>query len=80
MITLFIKSLFLIFALSDQNKLIENENISVEYVFNLVEETKKKNTYNIKFILKNKALDQIQLQLYHHILLKNSYKRRLQIF
>tara|TARA_B100001939_G_scaffold61081_1_gene50101 strand:- start:5034 stop:5870 length:837 start_codon:yes stop_codon:yes gene_type:complete len=54
-ITLFIKSLFLIFALSDQNKLIENENISVEYVFNLVEETKKKNTYNIKFILKNKA-------------------------
>ncbi len=55
MITLFIKSLFLIFALSDQNKLIENENISVEYVFNLVEETKKKNTYNIKFILKNKA-------------------------
>ncbi len=55
MITVFIKSLFLIFALSDQNKLIENENISVEYVFNLVEETKKKNTYNIKFILKNKA-------------------------
>ena len=55
MITLFIKSLFLIFPLSDQNKLIENENISVEYVFNLVEETKKKNTYNIKFILKNKA-------------------------
>ena len=43
MITVFIKSLFLIFALSDQNKLIENENISVEYVFNLVEETKKKN-------------------------------------
>ena len=42
MITVFIKSLFLIFALSDQNKLIENENISVEYVFNLVEETKKK--------------------------------------
>ena len=55
MITVFIKSLFLIFTLSDQNKLIENENISVEYVFNLVEETKKKNTYNIKFILKNKA-------------------------
>ena len=55
MITVFIKSLFLIFALSDQNKLIENENISVEYVFNLVEETKKKNTYNIKFILKNKT-------------------------
>ena len=55
MITVFIKSLFLIFPLSDQNKLIENENISVEYVFNLVEETKKKNTYNIKFILKNKA-------------------------
>lgn len=55
MITVFIKSLFLIFALSDQNKLVENENISVEYVFNLVEETKKKNTYNIKFILKNKA-------------------------
>lgn len=55
MVTVFIKSLFLIFALSDQNKLIENENISVEYVFNLVEETKKKNTYNIKFILKNKA-------------------------
>lgn len=55
MITVFIKSLFLIFALSDQNKLIENENISVEYVFNLVEESKKKNTYNIKFILKNKA-------------------------
>ena len=55
MITVFIKSLFLVFALSDQNKLIENENISVEYVFNLVEETKKKNTYNIKFILKNKA-------------------------
>ena len=55
MITVFIKSLFLIFALFDQNKLIENENISVEYVFNLVEETKKKNTYNIKFILKNKA-------------------------
>ena len=55
MITVFIKSLFLIFALSDQNKLIENENISVEYVFNLIEETKKKNTYNIKFILKNKA-------------------------
>ena len=55
MITVFIKSLFLIFALSDQNKLIENENISVEYVFNLVEKTKKKNTYNIKFILKNKA-------------------------
>ena len=55
MITVFIKSLFLIFALSDQNKFIENENISVEYVFNLVEETKKKNTYNIKFILKNKA-------------------------
>lgn len=55
MIAVFIKSLFLIFALSDQNKLIENENISVEYVFNLVEETKKKNTYNIKFILKNKA-------------------------
>lgn len=55
MITVFIKSLFLIFALSDQNKLIENENISVEYVFNLEEETKKKNTYNIKFILKNKA-------------------------
>ena len=55
MITVFIKSLFLSFALSDQNKLIENENISVEYVFNLVEETKKKNTYNIKFILKNKA-------------------------
>ena len=55
MITVFIRSLFLIFALSDQNKLIENENISVEYVFNLVEETKKKNTYNIKFILKNKA-------------------------
>lgn len=55
MITVLIKSLFLIFALSDQNKLIENENISVEYVFNLVEETKKKNTYNIKFILKNKA-------------------------
>ena len=55
MITVFINSLFLIFALSDQNKLIENENISVEYVFNLVEETKKKNTYNIKFILKNKA-------------------------
>ena len=55
MITLFIKSLFLIFPLSDQNKLIENESISVEYVFNLVEETKKKNTYNIKFILKNKA-------------------------
>lgn len=55
MITVFIKSLFLIFALSDQNKLIENENISVEYVFNLVEGTKKKNTYNIKFILKNKA-------------------------
>ena len=55
MITVFIKSLFLIFVLSDQNKLIENENISVEYVFNLVEETKKKNTYNIKFILKNKA-------------------------
>ena len=55
MITVFIKSLFLIFALSDQNKLIENENISVDYVFNLVEETKKKNTYNIKFILKNKA-------------------------
>tara|TARA_B100000424_G_scaffold267756_1_gene261245 strand:+ start:977 stop:1813 length:837 start_codon:yes stop_codon:yes gene_type:complete len=55
MIIVFIKSLFLIFALSDQNKLIENENISVEYVFNLVEETKKKNTYNIKFILKNKA-------------------------
>jgi len=55
MITVFIKSLFLVFALSDQNKLIENENISVEYVFNLVEETKKKNTYNIKFILKNKT-------------------------
>ena len=55
MITVFIKSLFLIFPLSDQNKLIENENISVEYIFNLVEETKKKNTYNIKFILKNKA-------------------------
>lgn len=55
MISVFIKSLFLIFPLSDQNKLIENENISVEYVFNLVEETKKKNTYNIKFILKNKA-------------------------
>ena len=55
MITVFINSLFLIFPLSDQNKLIENENISVEYVFNLVEETKKKNTYNIKFILKNKA-------------------------
>ena len=55
MITLFIKSLFLIFPLSDQNKLVENENISVEYVFNLIEETKKKNTYNIKFILKNKA-------------------------
>ena len=55
MITVFIKSLFLIFPLSDQKKLIENENISVEYVFNLVEETKKKNTYNIKFILKNKA-------------------------
>lgn len=55
MITVFIKSLFLIFPLSDQNKLIENENISVEYVFNLEEETKKKNTYNIKFILKNKA-------------------------
>ncbi len=55
MITVFIKSLFLIFALSDQNKLVENENISVEYVFNLVEESKKKNTYNIKFILKNKA-------------------------
>ena len=55
MITVFIKSLFLIFPLSDQNKLIENENISVEYVFNLIEETKKKNTYNIKFILKNKA-------------------------
>ena len=55
MITVFIKLLFLIFTLSDQNKLIENENISVEYVFNLVEETKKKNTYNIKFILKNKA-------------------------
>ena len=55
MIAVFIKSLFLIFPLSDQNKLIENENISVEYVFNLVEETKKKNTYNIKFILKNKA-------------------------
>ena len=55
MITVFIKSLFLIFPLSDQNKLIENESISVEYVFNLVEETKKKNTYNIKFILKNKA-------------------------
>ena len=35
--------------------MIENENISVEYVFNLVEETKKKNTYNIKFILKNKT-------------------------
>ena len=48
MITVFIKSLFLIFPLYDQNKLIENENISVEYVFNLVEETKKKNTYNIK--------------------------------
>lgn len=55
MITVFIKSLFLIFPLYDQNKLIENENISVEYVFNLVEETKKKNTYNIKFILKNKT-------------------------
>ena len=55
MITVFIKSLFLIFALSDQNKLVENENISVEYVFNLIEETKKKKTYNIKFILKNKA-------------------------
>ena len=55
MITVFIKSLFLIFPLSDQNKLVENENISVEYVFNLIEETKKKNTYNIKFILKNKA-------------------------
>ena len=55
MITVFIKSLFLIFPLSDQNKLIENENISVEYIFNLVEETKKKNTYNIKFILKNKT-------------------------
>ena len=55
MITVFIKSLFLIFPLSDQNKLIENKNISVEYVFNLEEETKKKNTYNIKFILKNKA-------------------------
>ena len=55
MITVFIKSLFLVFALSDQNKLIENENISVEYVFNLEEETKKKNTYNIKFILKNKT-------------------------
>ena len=55
MITLFIKSLFLIFPLFDQNKLVENENISVEYVFNLIEETKKKNTYNIKFILKNKA-------------------------
>ena len=55
MITVFIKSLFLIFPLYDQNKLIENENISIEYVFNLVEETKKKNTYNIKFILKNKT-------------------------
>ncbi len=55
MITVFIKSLFLIFPLYYQNKLIENENISVEYVFNLVEETKKKNTYNIKFILKNKT-------------------------
>ena len=61
MITLFIKSLFLIFPLSDQNKLVENENISVDYVFNLIEETKKKNIYNIKFILKNK----VQKPLYY---------------
>lgn len=55
MITVLIKLLFLLSPSKDQNKLIENENISVEYVVDLIEETKKKNTYNIKFILKNKV-------------------------
>lgn len=55
MITVLIKLLFLLSPSKDQSKLIENENISVEYVVDLIEETKKKNTYNIKFILKNKV-------------------------
>lgn len=55
MITVLIKLLFLLSPSKDQNKLIENENISVEYVVDLIEKTKKKNTYNIKFILKNKV-------------------------
>ncbi len=55
MITILLNLLLLIFLSKDQNKLIENENISVMYVIDLIEETKKKKTYNIKFILKNKA-------------------------
>jgi hypothetical protein len=55
MITLLLNLLFLISFNIDQNKLIENENISVVFEINLLEETKKKNTYSIKFILKNKV-------------------------
>lgn len=55
MINVLINLLFLISSFKDQNKLIENEYISVVYVVDLVEETKKKNTYNIKFKLTNKV-------------------------
>ena len=46
--------LLLIFSIQFQNKFIENQNISIEFDFELTEETKKKNTYKIKFTLKNK--------------------------
>ena len=55
MINVLVNLLILISSFKDQNKLIENEYISVVYVVDLVEETKKKNTYNIKFKLTNKV-------------------------
>ncbi len=55
MIIVLINLLFLISTNKDQNKLIENDNIIIEYEVDIVEETKKKNTYNIKFILTNKV-------------------------
>ena len=46
--------LLLILSIQSQNKFIENQNIIIEFDFELTEETKKKNTYKIKFTLKNK--------------------------
>tara|TARA_B100002051_G_scaffold158120_1_gene149547 strand:- start:884 stop:1714 length:831 start_codon:yes stop_codon:yes gene_type:complete len=51
----FFSLLLFIFSFPSQNRIIENESISVDFSFELIEETKKKKTYNIKFLLKNKA-------------------------
>ena len=75
MITILLNLLLLIFLSKDQNKLIENENISVMYVIDLIEETKKKKTYNIKFILKNKA----NKPLYYVASYEKSQKKLVQV-